>query len=272
MKTTVKSFLLVAGLLAVAACNTSTEAELERSFTPNGLAYIIHVNEAEMKAEIGDVLVIHMQYGTKDSVLFDSHKYGRPIFLQVTNPAYPGSIEEGLVLLGTGDSATFFLSADSVYGRIFHQPLPSGIRQGEELIFHIGVITVRNEDRELARYLVNQAITEPARPSGLYVIKSKEGNGKPAKPGARVSLHYTGTLLDGTVFDSSKERNDPFSFVLGQGQVIQGWDEGVSLLKVGDKARFIIPSYLAYGPKGAGSGLIPPYSTLVFDVELLDVQ
>ena len=89
--------------------------------------------------------------------------------------------------------------------------------------------------------------------------------------GQTVSVHYKGQLLDGTVFDSSYKRQKPFDFVLGQGQVIQGWDEGVSLLSVGDKARFVIPSDLAYGSRGAG-GLIPPDAALIFDVELIAVS
>ncbi|MGV6831503.1 MAG: FKBP-type peptidyl-prolyl cis-trans isomerase, partial [bacterium] len=86
-----------------------------------------------------------------------------------------------------------------------------------------------------------------------------------------VSVHYKGQLPDGTVFDSSYKRNQPIDFPLGMGQVIPGWDEGISLLKVGDKARFVIPSELAYGSRGAG-GVIPPNATLIFDVELMNVK
>lgn len=265
-----KNSLFAVMLLFALGCNS--EKEEVRLVTPNGLAYLMHRSESEQKAQIGDILVIDMQYGTQDSTLFDSRQFGKPIYLQVTNPAYKGSIEEGLVLLGPGDSATFFLSADSVYNRIFNQPLPPGIKPGSELTFHIGVIAIRNEERDLEKYLSNQGITEPARGSGLIFLRTTEGKGKPAVPGKSVKMHYTGKLLDGTIFDSSRDRNEPFSFVLGQGQVIAGWDEGVSLMRQGDQATFIIPSYLAYGPKGAGGGLIPPYSTLVFEVELLEVE
>ncbi|MBW6481789.1 MAG: FKBP-type peptidyl-prolyl cis-trans isomerase [Vicingaceae bacterium] len=86
-----------------------------------------------------------------------------------------------------------------------------------------------------------------------------------------VSVHYSGYLLNGKMFDSSVERNQPFNFALGQGKVIKGWDEGIALLKVGEKARLIIPANLAYGVNGAG-GIIGPNETLVFDVELLGVQ
>jgi len=108
--------------------------------------------------------------------------------------------------------------------------------------------------------------------SGLrYKILQKGESGKKATKGATVSVHYKGQLLDGTVFDSSYKRKQPIDFPLGVGQVISGWDEGIQLLEVGDKARLVIPSDLAYGERGAG-GVIPPNATLIFDVELMDLK
>jgi len=108
-------------------------------------------------------------------------------------------------------------------------------------------------------------------PSGLRYKILQEGNGAKAEKGKMVSVHYKGQLLDGTVFDSSYSRKQPIDFNLGIGQVIAGWDEGIQLLKIGDKARFVIPSNLAYGSQGAG-GVIPPDATLIFDVELMNVK
>ncbi|MCL4156999.1 UNVERIFIED_CONTAM: hypothetical protein GTU68_065940, partial [Idotea baltica] len=107
--------------------------------------------------------------------------------------------------------------------------------------------------------------------SGLRYQIIQEGNGVKAEKGKTVSVHYKGQLSDGTVFDSSYKRKEPIDFPLGVGQVIPGWDEGIGLLKVGDKARLVIPSHLGYGSAGAG-GVIPPDATLVFDVELMDVK
>jgi FKBP-type peptidyl-prolyl cis-trans isomerase len=117
------------------------------------------------------------------------------------------------------------------------------------------------------KLMAGATITE----SGLGYIMVKEGSGVKAENGKTVSVHYTGKLTDGTKFDSSLDRNQPIEFVLGQGRVIKGWDEGISYLKVGGKATFIIPSDLAYGERGAG-GVIPPNATLIFDVELVDVK
>lgn len=107
--------------------------------------------------------------------------------------------------------------------------------------------------------------------SGLRYKMIQQGNGAKAEKGKTVSVHYEGSLTNGQVFDSSYSRNQPIDFALGVGQVIPGWDEGIALLKVGDKARFVIPSNLAYGSAGAG-GVIPPDATLIFDVELMNVK
>ncbi|MNJ98152.1 putative peptidyl-prolyl cis-trans isomerase [compost metagenome] len=107
--------------------------------------------------------------------------------------------------------------------------------------------------------------------SGLRYKMIQKGNGKKAEKGRTVSVHYSGSLENGQVFDSSYKRKQPIDFPLGQGHVIEGWDEGIALLQVGDKARFVIPSHLGYGSRGAG-GVIPPDATLIFDVELMDVK
>ncbi|MDG3583828.1 peptidylprolyl isomerase [Galbibacter pacificus] len=107
--------------------------------------------------------------------------------------------------------------------------------------------------------------------SGLRYKMIQKGNGAKAEKGKTVSVHYKGQLENGQVFDSSYSRNQPIDFTLGAGQVISGWDEGIALLQVGDKARFVIPAHLGYGSRGAG-GIIPPNATLIFDVELVNVK
>ena len=113
-------------------------------------------------------------------------------------------------------------------------------------------------------------MSEKMTDSGLKYEDLVEGAGEAAVSGQKVVVHYTGWLTDGTKFDSSVDRSDPFSFPLGAGRVIRGWDEGVQGMKVGGKRKLTIPPQLGYGAAGAG-GVIPPNATLVFDVELLEI-
>jgi peptidylprolyl isomerase len=108
-------------------------------------------------------------------------------------------------------------------------------------------------------------------PSGLKYIELEEGTGATPERGQTVVVHYTGTLENGNKFDSSRDRNSPFEFKIGTGQVIKGWDEGLSTMKVGGRRQLIIPAELGYGSRGAG-GVIPPNATLLFDVELLGIK
>jgi FKBP-type peptidyl-prolyl cis-trans isomerase FkpA len=113
-------------------------------------------------------------------------------------------------------------------------------------------------------------MTTMTTPTGLTIEEVVVGNGAEAAAGQNVKVHYTGWLANGTKFDSSKDRNDPFVFPLGAGNVIKGWDEGVRGMKVGGRRKLTIPPTLGYGARGAG-GVIPPDATLVFEVELLGV-
>ena len=108
-------------------------------------------------------------------------------------------------------------------------------------------------------------------PGGVKIDVIKEGQGVTPTPGHNVVVHYTGMLLDGKKFDSSRDRGQPFTFPLGAGQVIRGWDEAFAMMKVGTQARITIPPAMGYGARGAG-GMIPPNATLIFDVELLGVK
>ena len=128
------------------------------------------------------------------------------------------------------------------------------------------------EEKELDKiddYIQENNITTQPTKSGLYYIETKAGTGSLAKVGDKVTVHYTGTYIDGKQFDSSVG-GEPFSFYLGYGNVIADWDEGIGYMKKGGKAKLIVPSKLAYGPNGYRS--VPGYATLLFDVELIDVK
>lgn len=173
--------------------------------------------------------------------------------IEVVNSIAQGDVMDTVVITRIGEEAEGFNAIESF--RIFE-----GAREKR-----IAEIKAKQQE-ELDKLATGFESTS----SGLRYQILQEGTGTKAETGKTVSVHYKGQLADGTVFDSSYKRNEPIDFALGVGQVIPGWDEGIGLLKVGDKARFVIPSDLAYGSAGAG-GVIPPDATLVFDVELMDV-
>lgn len=261
--------------LFTSACDNKTTGFKQ---TETGLEYSIVRDSGNTKATLGDVVLVNLTYGIGDSMFFSTKQMGAPIPIPVSNPPFKGSFEEGLQLLGVGDSAAFQVSADSVYKNIFMTPLPGNFKPGQKFTFHVGVVSISNESKDIANFLKKNNITTKPQPSGLVYIQERPGTGAQALAGQKVRVHYTGMLMNGMKFDSSLDRKDPktgkaepFQFTLGARQVIPGWDEGIALMKVGEKGKLIIPSKLGYGPRGA-SDVIPPNATLIFEVELVGAE
>jgi FKBP-type peptidyl-prolyl cis-trans isomerase FkpA len=234
---------------------------------------------------------MYLKWGTEnDSIIFDSEKMlQEPVRIMKGDSEFKGDLQSCLNMLSEGDSAIFLIDADSLFKKSFKQPLPPFIKSGSKVKFYVRVLKTRTreeleiEQQNIAKqreteevskieaYVKENNLTVTTTASGLKYYITKPGTGDKPKTKNKVTVHYTGKLLNGKKFDSSVDRNQPFQFELGIGQVIKGWDEGIALLKKGEKATFIIPSNLGYGANGAG-GTIGPFETLIFDVELIDFE
>lgn len=291
--------LMTAGLAMImfTACNKSdfegyTKAE-------SGLHYKFFTqNEDAAKANEGEGITIRytLKLKNKDTLFFDS-KMSSPDGnnrLMLMKSTTHGGIEDALKMMAKGDSAEFIFSADSFFLKTNQMTeLPPFVKAKDNIVFSVKMVDIRSkkeieenqkmqmaeqeakmklmqekEKTDLEKYLADNKITAKPLPSGLIYIETKKGSGAKPDSNSVVKVHYHGTRLDGTVFDSSVERGEPYETSLGG--VIRGWTIAVPMMKKGGKARIIVPSELAYGPYGQGER-IPPFTTLVFDLELVDV-
>lgn len=261
--------------------------------TETGLKYKFHENvEDTRQAKVGDVMTFNITVkNSKDSTLGSSYTNGSPVKQPLQASTFKGSLEEGLALLSKGDSATIYVSSDSIAARSGQQ-LPPFIPKGSDIAYTIKVVDVQSmeefqkaqvtlrekqkgvDDKTIADYAAKNKLAGQKTASGLYYVITQPGAGPQPAPGDVVKVKYTGKLMNGKVFDSSDKNPQTqagIEFPLGQGQVIPGWEEGVRQLRKGGKGTLVIPSGLAYGTEGA-PGAIPPNSVIVFDVELVDVK
>ena len=287
-----------AALLGLVACNKS---EFEGYTTAeNGLNYkfFSHDEKGSKPVEgdgVGFKYVIRIK--STDSVLVDSRMVSQDgsgvIRFMMPKPSFKGSLEDAMMMMSKGDSASFIISADSFFLKTNRMnELPKFIKPGEKLEVTIKMAEIKTkkeleenqkqqememqrmaaaEKPAMEKYIADNKITAKPTATGLYFIEEKKGKGAMAKAGELVTVNYRGMTLDGKEFDSSYGRPEPFKFILGQRQVIPGWDEALQMMSKGGKARLVIPSAIAYGAQGAG-GVIPPFATLVFEVELVNIE
>lgn len=289
--------LLMAGTLS--ACNENNPYPGYQK-NANGLYYQFYTQNEGEQPQVGDLLEVKISCMVNDTMAIIPVTEN---IMMLQEPMFAGDINEGLAMMHKGDSASFIVNIDSTFKYLFGQPtMPAEFKSTDVMRFEVMVkdffpekvyaqnfandVKSRNDERaaklqndypeetakaakELADYLAKNNIVAEPTASGLYYVVTSEGNGEKPQVGKPVTMHYTGKLLDGTVFDSSVERDEPFQFTLGVGQVIPGWDEGVQLMSKGEKGVLYIPYYLGYGERQAGDKIVP-FSNLIFEVELID--
>jgi len=237
----------------------------EKMKTNSGLEYTIVEQGSGAKAAPGKIVRVHYTGYFEDGTTFDSSvERGEPIEFPLGKGMVIPGWEEGISLLRVGDKAKLYIPYHLAYGESGRGPIPAK----SNLIFDVELVEVK-EIPQVIPFNVEGKDTI-ATESGLKYIVVGQGNGKKAEAGKVVTVHYTGYLTNGEMFDSSVQRGQTFKFILGQGQVISGWDEGVALMSEGSRYRLVIPSNLGYGNREIGP--IPAGSTLIFDVELIKVD
>ena len=283
------------------ACN-STGSSTEIVTTENGIQYIHHIQKNGTKPQAGNYAFFQLEVFVDDSLLHSSRKVKDNPLIKIPTKEQgkqsPNPVVDVLSYMSVGDSVTIIESLDSMPHR------PPGFEKYDNLTYNVVLVDVKSEEEykvfseEKQKIQKEKALVVKARlpkitefcnqvlidhnlgkltdkfietTSGIRYIIHEEGTGEIPVAGESITVHYYGTLMDGTEFDASFNRGVPLVFAVGQGRVIEGWEEGLTLLKRGTKATLFIPSQLAY--KEAGNPpVIPPKSDLVFYVELLDVE
>jgi peptidylprolyl isomerase len=253
-----------------AAPEQATASDEEMQTTSSGLEYVILEEGTGKMAETGDLVSVHYTGTLEDGTKFDSsYDRGEPIQFVLGRGQVIKGWDEGIALLKEGSKAKLVIPPELGYGE---GGAGNVIPPNSTLVFEVELVSAEPgppPPPEAPATVEESSYTTTE--SGLKYFDLEEGTGETPEAGQTVVVHYTGWLEDGQMFDSSLSRGQPFEFQVGVGQVIPGWDEGVSSMKVGGKRQLVIPSELAYGESGAG-GVIPPNAALIFDVELLEIK
>jgi len=282
-----KYLFLITTALIIFACKEN-KSGFDKTQTGLEYKFIIH-NKDAAQSKKDDVLVLDIIWTTENGdTLFTSFEQNRDYLRKLEEPRHQGgSLEDALAMMHLGDSAIFKIDAYNFYKYSEKQEsLPKKLKEGDKIIFYIKLreilktndysnhlVNKYHKDQEIELELLNDYlertnVKSPPLPNGVYYVKLSEGTGDKPTDGSIVKIHYSGYFIDGKPFDTSYGKN-PYKFIVGQSQVIEGLDEGIKQMQEGEKARLIIPSKLAYGDKGSDG--ILPYSTLVFEIELISV-
>ena len=239
----------------------------EMTTTDSGLQYVIEEQGTDVAPEAGSIVQVHYTGKLADGTVFDSsYERDEPIAFPLGQGMVIPGWDEGVGLLTVGSKAKMIIPPELAYAE---SGAGGVIPPNATLYFEVELVDILPGSPAAPAAVVDADYTSTE--SGLLYFDLEEGEGATPEAGQVVAVHYTGWLEDGTKFDSSLDRGTPFVFPVGMNYVIPGWDEGVSTMKIGGVRQMVIPAELAYGEDGAG-GVIPPDATLIFQVELLEIQ
>jgi peptidylprolyl isomerase len=240
---------------------------LETMTTASGLQYTELRAGSGAKPQVGEIVAVHYTGKLADGTKFDSsYDRGEPIRFPLGQGHVIPGWDEGIALMNEGGQATLVVPPELGYGE---QGAGGVIPPNATLTFDVELVDITpGSPAAPTEFAESQYITTE---QGIKYVDLVAGDGPELTNGQLVVAHYTGWLEDGTKFDSSIDRGEPFTFNLGMGQVISGWDLGMRGMKVGGTRQLVVPGELGYGAQGAG-GVIPPNATLIFEIELLEAQ
>lgn len=260
------SLFSVANLSIAQTDITSVKVKNPKSVkTASGLEYTITSKGNGRLAQKGDNVKVHYTGKFTNDTIFDSSvKRGMPFEFMLGRGRVIKGWDEGISYLHIGDKATFVIPPTIGYGDQESGPIPAN----STLIFDVELVDATDG---IKSFEIKKKDTLKTASGLKYLIAQANPKGDKPVQGGKVAVNYVAYFTDGNIFDATADRGTPFSFILGKNQVIKGWDEGVALMKTGEKFRFIVPYQLAYGEEGY-QGAIPPKATLIFDVELVEAK
>ncbi len=284
-----KIFLvIVISIFAFSSCGLF-EKYFGYSKTKTGIYYqLIHIGEEVAPPVVGDYITVDIKYSTiADSVFFAGTRT-----FQLTEPEFKGSIDECFLMLSDGDSASFILNGEQFFAKTLQTKVPDFLVGEKHLKIGLKVNEIRTQaqydkDKEeflkwiedfgeyeklvLSKFIKEEKINVEPNEDGMYFISVRSGSGKPVEAGDIVTVHYEGKFLNGKFFDSTLKRKQAFEFVYGsEMQVIPGLEYAIGRMREGEKAIIILPSVLAWGDEGSSTGIIPPFTSVIYEIELIE--
>ncbi len=257
--------------------------------TQDGLYYKFYSsNTSANQPEKTDFLKVKMACYLHDTLYFDWQQSAGDVYSQLKEPQFAGDLMEAYAMMHVGDSASFYVKADSIAVKYYDQaPAAVGLKADDYLRYEVKLVEVKTEEefqadienmkaqmlqdskKVLADYVATNNIDVTPEPSGIYIIQKEKGKGRCPVKGEKVELDFSASLLNGQEVGSTFGNPEKFSFVLGEGYTIQGWEEIVPKMHLGERVTAIIPTEMAYGEHSVGT--IPPYSNLIYDIKLLKI-